>query len=127
MGYRSSLYFKCTNDIMPEFYQLLSEHDFLSCLSNVHQSDTYTSFEMHGLKWYDGYKDVDAINAFIHKHTPSDRICMLRDGEDNHDIEVIGDLDSFGVWYHQETVVNDLHEGSPGFHLLERTNPELFI
>lgn len=127
MGYRSSLYIKLTNDLAPEFYAIVLKYELTDRLTNVHQGPTYFSCEFHDLNWYSDCPEVEEINNFIHTHGLQGKAAMLRDGEENGDIEEYGDFDSLGLWYWQSVVVEDLHEGDPGLDKLKASNPELFI
>lgn len=84
MGYRSELYAVVGLIDLPEFDRLLKETDLADCFEEHGKSDLAVEFRASGLKWYDGYSDVDKINAFFNASVFS---ILLRIGEEFPDRE----------------------------------------
>jgi hypothetical protein len=80
MGYRSEVLLalneKCMKKLMASFDDTL----LLEVLSGSdrHEKDGWTLIHWNDVKWYDGYKDVDAINTFV---------ADLEDSEDEEENE----------------------------------------
>lgn len=109
MGYRSEMYAVVGLIDLPEFERLLKETDLTDCFEQVGVTDLVIEFRASGLKWYDGYSDVDKINAFFDNSNFS---ILLRIGEEfpdkefytgNSDLEQIFslriDVDTDICWY----------------------------
>ena len=84
MGYRSQLYAVVGLIDLPEFDRLLKEADLADCFEEYNKSDLAVEFRASGLKWYDGYPDVDKINEFFNNSKFS---ILLRIGEEFPDKE----------------------------------------
>ena len=84
MGYRSQLYAVVGLIDLPEFDRLLKEADLADWFEEHSKSDLAVEFRASGLKWYDGYADVDKINGFFNNSKFS---ILLRIGEDLPDTE----------------------------------------
>ena len=120
MGYRSDLYFKCHKDIAPELFSLLEQNELSGYIENIAiVDDDYIAFSMFHLKWYTGYSNVDAINAFITSH-PS-QVAFIRDGEDSDDFETRGNTYDLDLDYHVQFYVEGV-EGEPISYDKLRTN-----
>ena len=84
MGYRSDLYAVVGLIDLPEFDRLLKETDLADCFEEHDKTDLAVEFKASGLKWYDGYSDVDKINKFF---DDSNFSILLRIGEEFPDKE----------------------------------------
>ena len=130
MGYRSDLYFKCHKDIAPEFFSLLEQHEFSDYIEDITiVDDDYIAFSMLDLKWYTGYSDVDAVNAFVDSN--SSQVAFIRNGENHDDIETRGDTYDLDLDYDVQFYVEGV-EGEPIEYNTLRANlaaskPEYFI
>ena len=130
MGYRSDLYFKCHKDIAPEFFSLLEQHEFSDYIEDITiVDDDYIAFSMLDLKWYTGYSDVDAVNAFVDSN--SSQVAFIRNGENHDDIETRGDTYDLDLDYDVQFYVEGV-EGEPIEYNTLRTDlaaskPEYFV
>lgn len=130
MGYRSDLYFKCHKDIAPELFSLLEQHEFSECIEDITiVDDDYIAFSMLDLKWYTGYSDVDAVNAFVDSN--HSQVAFIRNGEDSDDIETRGDTCDLDLIYYVQFYVEGV-EGNPISYDTLRANlaaskPEYFV
>ena len=130
MGYRSDLYFKCHKDIAPEFFSLLEQHEFTDYIEDITiVDDDYIAFSMLDLKWYTGYSDVDAVNAFVDSN--SSQVAFIRNGENHDDIETRGDTYDLDLDYDVQFYVEGV-EGEPIEYNTLRTDlaaskPEYFV
>ena len=130
MGYRSDLYFKCHKDIAPELFSLLEQHELSGYIENITiVDDDYIAFSMFCLKWYTGYSNIDAINAFVDSN--SSQVAFIRNGEDSEDIEIYGNTYDLGLDYYVRFYVEGI-EGEPTSYDKLRTDlaaskPEYFI
>ena len=86
MGYRSNLYALVHGSDLIQFMATVKEQELDECFVEIKPLDEegYTRFTADGLKWYDGYSDVTAINSIF---TQSKVSVLLRIGEDNGDEE----------------------------------------
>ena len=102
MGYRSEVVFAIHPDKVSDFLAVLSgcqEAYDLCRANNGMKTDMFEKGDlfvaMNGIKWYDGYKDVDTIDEFIRKviedDDEPDKVRFLRVGEDREDIQECGD------------------------------------
>ena len=106
MGYRSEVAFAVHPDKVSEFLAALSASPEALQLCQGHpgydkgiQTDMFEKgdifIEMSGVKWYEGYKGVDAIDEFIRKviedDDQPDKVRFLRVGEDREDIVECGE------------------------------------
>ena len=82
MGYRSEVFIKVVNSDKDELIELLKKHDLESCFS-VHSDEDHTHCYAGWLKWYDGYGDIDAIEAFVDDEDHYGSRALLTIGEDN--------------------------------------------
>lgn len=98
MGYRSELYAVVGLVDLLEFERLLKETDLAEYFEEHDKSDLAVEFRASGLKWYDGYPDVDRINDLFNNSKFS---ILLRVGEefpdkeyytDNSDLEQVFNL-----------------------------------
>lgn len=98
MGYYSELHAVVGLIDLPEFDRLLKETGLTDSFDEHDKSDLVVEFRASGLKWYDGYSDVDKINDFFNNSKFS---ILLRVGEefpdkeyytDNSDLEQIFNL-----------------------------------
>ena len=93
MGYRSEVALTLTKQ---DAIRLLDEAtnasetsmEFLEYSKLIKHSDEYVTLYWDWVKWYDGYEDVDFVNAFCSKLLDEDRpYAFKRIGEDNEDYE----------------------------------------
>ena len=115
MGYRSEVVLAVGKEIVPHFMAALSRNEAASRMVFKHNDDLIKDYQgdgnmlirWSGVKWYEGYEDIDAIQAFV--NDPSDfgpenvgedgcdvRDCFkfVRIGEEPGDITTEGD----GFW-----------------------------
>lgn len=91
MGYRSDLYAYVHGSDLIDFMSVLKETELESCFERIDNIDGideqgYARFRAESLKWYNGYKEVDAINSIFNNSIVS---VMLRVGEEVGDLEYI--------------------------------------
>ena len=78
MGYRSDVVLAVGKEIMPHFMAALSRNEEASRMVFKHADDLVKDYQgegnmlvrWSGVKWYEGYEDIDAIQAFV--NNPSD-------------------------------------------------------
>jgi hypothetical protein len=81
MGYRSDIYIKVHKNDEDKLVDLLNEHELISAFSKEYEDGDYAGYSASWLKWYTGYKDVDAINSFINEESEHLR-ALIAIGED---------------------------------------------
>lgn len=88
MGYRSNLYALVHGSDLIRFNATIAEHELDECFVEQGELDElgYSRFTADGLKWYDGYTDVSAVNAIFEASKHS---AMLRIGEEGINDEEI--------------------------------------
>ena len=107
MGYRSQVSFAIHPDKVDEFLAVLAACPETLRLCQGYPSDEYNGMKpnvfekgdllitLDGIKWYEGYKEVDAIDEFIRKviedDDEPDKVRFLRIGEDHQDIQECGE------------------------------------
>ena len=101
MGYRSQIAFAIHPNKVSDFLAVLSGCSEAYDLCRYDDGIKTDMFEkgdlfvaMDGIKWYEGYKGVDTIDAFIRKvieDDEPDKVRFLRVGEDYEDIQQCGD------------------------------------
>lgn len=84
MGYYSQMHAVVGLIDLPEFDRLLKETGLTDSFDEHDKSDLAVVFQASGLKWYDGYSDVDKINDFFNNSKFS---ILLRVGEEFPDKE----------------------------------------
>ena len=102
MGYRSDVVLAVNKEIMPEFLAYLATNDEAKRLVFSDHCELNQDYEVEGhllvtwsgIKWYDGYPDVDVIEKFtceLDEDTDkSEMFRFVRVGEDYADIEQRG-------------------------------------
>jgi len=102
MGYRSDVVLAVNKEIMPEFLAYLATNDEAKCLvfsdhcelNQDYEGEGHLLVTWSGIKWYDGYPDVDVIEKFtceLDEDTDkSEMFRFVRVGEEYEDIEVRG-------------------------------------
>lgn len=87
MGYRSEVYIKFKAEHKDEFDAILKEYDLEDAIKQedineepTQQDDGYVRYYGDWLKWYDSYKDVQAIEKFLYSVNGG----LLAIGEDNN-------------------------------------------
>ena len=101
MGYRSEVYIKIDTKYNSEFKFLLGVHE-IDYLSIAYSNNEYTCYEGNGLKWYTGYKDVDAVNNFVDTR---ENCALVAIGEDEEISAEFGDLEATGIEIRKETYI----------------------
>lgn len=98
MGYRSEIYIKVDEKLEKELDTLLSEHNLIGVFTKHTEdpSDGYVRYEATWLKWYEGYKDVDAVNGFIDDNY--EEAGLLGIGEDNAESARAGNVDKLDMY-----------------------------
>ena len=102
MGYRSEVAIAIHPDKVGDFLAVLSTSQSALDLcrwDNGMQSDVFMKgdlfMQMDGIKWYEGYEDIDLINKFIadtiDEEDGPDMVRFVRVGEDYEDIQICGD------------------------------------
>jgi hypothetical protein len=98
MGYRSDIYLKTTKagylkmrDLIRRKSQAAYEFFITPDNMTIEKSGDreYINMKWEYLKWYDGYEDVDAVNAAIDEVKEEEPLHFIRIGEDMTDIEEI--------------------------------------
>ena len=123
MGYRSEVAFAIHPDKVGDFLAVLSTskealelcqgytaHD-KGMQSNVFmKGDLF--IQMSGIKWYEGYEDVDLIDKFIADTIDEDNgpemVRFLRIGEDNEDVVECGDYAYDSLLVHRSICVEGM-------------------
>ena len=128
MGYRSTLFFKCTNDVLPELYATVVKADLQDSIYDFVQDDTYTCFTLSDLKWYDSYADVQLVNSKLAELGANNQATMIREGEEPGDIEIYGaNPYALHLYYSMVLKFNGFGYGNDALPILQKSHPELFI
>ena len=102
MGYRSEVVLAVNKEIMPEFLAYLATNDEAKslvfsehcALTQDYMGDGHLLVSWSGIKWYEGFPDVDVIEKFtceMDEDTDnSEMFRFVRVGEEYEDIEVRG-------------------------------------
>ena len=102
MGYRSDVVLAVNKEIMPEFLAYLATNDEAKCLvfsdhcelNQDYEGEGHLLVAWTGIKWYDGYPDVDVIEKFTCElDADMEKVEMfrfVRIGEDYEDIVTRG-------------------------------------
>lgn len=95
MGYCSDLFAKVHGSDLLKFKAALVDNEldgaFNSYGNGELDEDGYVHYEANGLKWYNGYTDVDSINSIF---ASSKHSVLLRVGEETGDIECFSSMDN---------------------------------
>jgi len=123
MGYRSEVAFAIHPDKVGDFLAVLSTskealelcqgypgHD-KGMQSNVFmKGDLF--IQMSGIKWYEGYEEIDLIDKFIadtiDEENGPDLVRFLRIGEDNEDVVECGDYAYDSLHVHRSICVESM-------------------
>jgi hypothetical protein len=102
MGYRSdvAIALNTTADVN---LRLESRSEAISVLDNADQiikGDDHTTYFLEGVKWYDGYPEVDEIMDYLGTLNHDD-FGYMRIGESDDDFEAKGDPYAFGIECHR--------------------------
>ena len=122
MGYRSEVVLAVHKQVMGKFLQLIGQHQDMKtlCFSDADVRENYNGdgnflFRWSGIKWYEGYAGVDAVNEFMQwchdneiedknfpeeQATGSEFFKFLRVGEDQDDIVNDGYCEDFQIYTH---------------------------
>lgn len=103
MGYRSELYAIVGLVDVPEFERLLKETDLTECFDEISKSDLAIEYQASDLKWYDGYAEVERINALFNTSTFS---ILLRTGEEYGDTEYYTNNNNLQQLFNIQTCVD---------------------
>ena len=111
MGYRSDVILAVDKEIVPHFMAALSRNEEASRMVFKHADDLIKDYQgdgnmlirWNGIKWYEGYEDISAIQAFVNNpgdfgpETVGDEgtavwdcFKFIRIGEEPEDIELQG-------------------------------------
>ena len=110
MGYRSEVYIAVPKKDEAQLDVIMNKHKLLdnnhpygepSFKKNTHED--FVIYQGDWLKWYEGYKDVDAINSFIDSGD-ANRV-MICVGEDN---AIHGDIGDYQEVFNVYTKVDIL-------------------
>lgn len=90
MGYRSEVaiavstedYNNAPQNVKDAFYEMFDEPE--------EKDDIITIYHKDWVKWYDDYKDVQTIESWLNSLN-SDNYGMIRIGEEDADVEYLGD------------------------------------
>ena len=97
MGYRSQVCIAINKDLFNEKADATLKKSLEDCDDILLSENKETFYFIYQyVKWYDGYEEVDRVNSFIRENL--DKTCLLRIGEDDADIERIGDYFNFDVY-----------------------------
>lgn len=80
MGYRSDVYIKVNKHDEEKLTGLFMENDIEA--EKEFEDGDYVGYVIHDVKWYDSYKEVEAINSFIGENSEYPR-GLISIGEDN--------------------------------------------
>ena len=123
MGYRSEVVLAVHKQVMGKFLQLVGQHDEMKAMCFSHSSEVRENyngdgnflFRWSGIKWYEGYEGVDAVNEFMQwchdneiedknfpeeQATGSEFFRFIRVGEDQDDIVQDGYCEDFQIYTH---------------------------
>jgi len=122
MGYRSDVVLAVHKQVMGKFLQLIGQHEEMKAMCFSHSDEVRENyngdgnflFRWSGIKWYEGYEGVDAVNEFMQwchdtmiedKNRPEDRqpqgdefFRFIRVGEDQDDIVQDGYCEDFAIY-----------------------------
>ena len=122
MGYRSEVVLAVHKQVMGKFLQLVGQHQEMKTMCFSHSDEVRENyngdgnflFRWSGIKWYEGYAGVDAINEFMEwchdtmiedKNYPEDRqpqgdefFRFVRVGEESDDIVQDGYCEDFSIY-----------------------------
>ena len=118
MGYRSEVVIAISKDLMPHFLTVFAkepgcrpmvfkDHDYMN--ENYDGEETFI-VSWSGIKWYEGYPEVDALNHFIDKcdgddieglEDPWEHFRFLRLGEDSNDMVEKGYMHASDICFHR--------------------------
>lgn len=98
MGYRSEVYIQCDKSIEDKLWNVLSTHDLADeyGFSKVEDNGYTVKFSAQWLKWYPGYKDVDAVTEFISEH--EDNCALIAIGEDGAEVANNGCTEEYDMY-----------------------------
>jgi hypothetical protein len=119
MGYRSEVAIAIHPDKVGDFLAVLSTSQGALDLcrwDNGMQSNVFMKgdlfIQMTGIKWYEGYEDIDLIDKFIadtiDEENGPDLVRFLRIGEDNEDVVVCGDYAYDSLHVHRSICVEGM-------------------
>ena len=99
MGYRSEVIIAVTKKAYNKFADQ-AVRDILKTCDTVTQNKNGYYFHFNSIKWYSDYEEIQKLNKFIEDcvQDNSDNIGFLRIGEDDDDLERIGDPYLFDVF-----------------------------
>ena len=124
MGYRSEVVLAVHKQVMGKFLQLIGQHEEMKAMCFSHSDEVRENyngdgnflFRWSGIKWYEGYEGVDAVNEFMEwchdtmiedKNRPEDRqpqgdefFKFIRVGEESDDIVNDGYCEDFEMYTH---------------------------
>ena len=118
MGYRSQVVIAISKDLMPHFLTVFAkepgcrpmvfkDHDYMN--EDYDGKETFI-VSWSGIKWYEGYPEVDALNHFIDKcdgddieglEDPWEHFRFLRLGEDSNDMVEKGYMHASDICFHR--------------------------
>jgi len=98
MGYRSTIYIKCAKKLESKLVAILSEHGFTGDyrFTKIDEDNDFVKFVANDLKWYNGYKDVEAVESFVIDNY--ENCGLLGIGEDGAESARVGDTDELEMW-----------------------------
>jgi len=104
MGYRSHVVIAMREEIVADFLTLMAVNEGVKelCITEM-KTDAYSKgdllVEIQGVKWYDAFPEVRAINEFVAEQD-NKNIRFLRAGENHDDMIEEGDYvaDCLYVW-----------------------------
>ena len=126
MGYRSSLYIKADIEHKIPLLTTLHQTDLLQHIG-YSEDEHFCYVEMHDLKWYSNYADVNKINDFVNS---TEGVGMIRTGEEGSDVEEYGDLGIVDMWPSVEVHIEGFDDGNlnPIDKVsLQQEFPEIFL
>ena len=103
MGYRSDVCLR----VEPHVVEVIDAakmmcDDLRAAFANavINGNSNCTDFRWDSVKWYDGYKDVDAVMSLLHS-LPDEDYGMIRIGEEVGDVEYYGEPSEFDMYVNQ--------------------------
>lgn len=118
MGYRSEVVLAVSKDLMPHFLSVLVKtpglrplvfKDHSTLVKDYDGEDTFV-VSWGGIKWYEGYPEIDALNEFIDEcdgdgiegiENTHEHFRFLRLGEDYDDMVEKGELCAWDICFHR--------------------------
>ena len=103
MGYRSEIYIKMLPKYEFKMHTLLAHLGF-TWIKLVKKDSDYLYYRGSGLKWYNSYEDITAINSLVEEVEG----CLVAIGEDGAHM-IVGEPDDVGLEVYTETIIEGFY------------------